>query len=132
MSVKSLARHVVLLTLLLSACSDPDTDLTSGPADAQAIEANNLAVGLMGRFEYAKAEAGFAELVTRWPDWHDVRINLAIATLNTQQPGSETQALALALDVLRAVPENLRATTSPGSYSCSWDFPKMRGRTSNS
>jgi Tfp pilus assembly protein PilF len=63
----------------------------------------------MGRFEYAEAEAEFRELTTDWPDWHDAKLNLAIATLNTQQAGSETKALEMAQEVLRDEPDNLRA-----------------------
>jgi tetratricopeptide (TPR) repeat protein len=108
MKVKNFANSILLLALLLSACSDSDT-VTAKQPDAAAIEANNRAVGLMGQFDYSQAHALFNDLADEWPEWHDVRINLAIATLNRQESGDETLALKHAEAVLQAEPENLRA-----------------------
>ena len=70
---------------------------------------NDLGVAQMGRFEYAAAHATFTKLVTQAPDWHEARINLAIATLNRQQDGDEKRALALASEVLDQDPTQVRA-----------------------
>ncbi len=55
---------VFLLTLLLAGCSDPVTEAPRA-LDAAAVAANNHAVGLMGRFEYANAQAEFSSLVSQ-------------------------------------------------------------------
>ena len=100
---------LLLLAVLVSACSDSSAPTPAQSPDAKAIETNNQAVGLMGQFEYAQAHALFSELATHWPHWNDVRVNLAIATLNRQQPGDEMRALDIAREVLQAEPANLRA-----------------------
>ncbi len=109
MSSKYLACVASFSLLLLSACSDSGTGEADKTPDEAAIAANNRAVGLMGRFEYADARSGFAAIVDEWPVWHDARLNLAIATLNTQEPGSEIAAAELAQQVLEDEPGNLRA-----------------------
>jgi Tfp pilus assembly protein PilF len=108
MIAKQLTIPLLLLTLLLSACSDSGTQ-TPRALDAAAIEANNHAVGLMGRFEYANAQAEFSSLATQWPQRTEFKINLAIATLNRQQAGDEEAALNLAREVIESDPTNLRA-----------------------
>jgi tetratricopeptide (TPR) repeat protein len=93
------------LALLAASCQD------SGPAalDAAAVEANNRGVGLMGRFDYDGAHAAFADLAVRYPQQPDIQVNLAVATLNRQQPGDEAAALTLLERVLGAHPDHLRA-----------------------
>ena len=108
MMIKHFIFPLLLLVTLLAACSDPGTEQPR-VLDAAAIEANNHAVGLMGRFEYANAQAEFARLVTQWPGYSDFKINLAIATLNKQQAGDEQAALGLAREVIETDPANLRA-----------------------
>ena len=54
------------------------------PIAASDIAANNRGVGLMGRYEYDEAQTIFSQLVQTHPDWLDVKINLAVATLNRQ------------------------------------------------
>ena len=98
---------LVLLVMLLAACTDSGTQPQT--LDAAAIQANNHAVGLMGKFEYSDAQLEFAKLVRQWPEWSDFKINLAIATLNKQQDGDEEAALMLAREVIQADPANLRA-----------------------
>ena len=122
MHVKNFANFIPLLALLLTACSDSDTVTVNQPGTA-AIEANNRAVGLMGQFDYSQAHALFTELALEWPDWHDVRINLAIATLNRQQSGDETTALQLAQAALHAEPDNLRAHYVSGLVKLYLGFP---------
>lgn len=91
---------------LLVACSAHD----AGPAlSEQDIADNNRGVGLMGYFDYEGARQIFAQLAQRHPLWHDVQVNLAIATLNRQQQGDEQTALDLVMQVLLANPEHLRA-----------------------
>lgn len=100
----------LLLAALLVGCSRSDTSAQSGTElTAADIEANNRGVALMGYFDYERARATFAELVERRPDWRDAQINLAIATLNRQQQGDETVALAIVERVLVDDPNNARA-----------------------
>lgn len=79
------------------------------PPSAAHIEQNNRGVGLMGRYEYREAADVFRSLVDARPDWLDVRVNLAIATLNRQEQGDEAQALQLLAEVLQEDPHHLRA-----------------------
>ena len=63
------------------------------PEDPQLIAENNRGVGLMGQFNFAEAHEVFAQLAEKHPNWLDVRVNLAIATLNRQEEGDEAEAL---------------------------------------
>lgn len=115
---------LVLLITLVNGCSDQDQPTSGGDsvaADAEVshtppawmtesvIRQHNAAVASMGAFDYPRAVEGFSRLVAQFPDWDFARINLAIATLNRQQPGDEDQALAIASDVLTRDPDHLRA-----------------------
>ena len=94
----------------LAACSESgDEQPAAVSPDPQAIADNNHAVGLMGQFDYPAAHAIFQQLAKRYPDWLNVRTNLAIATLNRQNEGDEQAALAIAEDVLRADATHLPA-----------------------
>lgn len=100
---------LLLLALMLIGCDGERASFTA--AD---ITANNRGVGLMGRFAYEDARVVFANLVQRHPQWHearvnDVRVNLAIATLNRQQTGDEEAALAILGQVLQTDLHHLRA-----------------------
>ena len=63
----------------------------------------------MGRFEYAAAREVFVALANAYPDWTDVDVNLAIATLNRQQPGDEQRALTMLQAIIARHPKQLRA-----------------------
>lgn len=68
----------------------------------------------MGRFEYAAAVEVFAKLAADEHADNDIRIDLAIAILNRQQPGDAEQALSILEHVLQAEPRNLRARFCAG------------------
>ena len=89
--------------------ADPPVGAAPSAIDAAAVAANNRGVGLMGRFEYAPAREVFASLVAAHPEWLDVRVNLAIATLNRQLAGDEQAALAVVDRVIQQDPAHLRA-----------------------
>ncbi len=107
----------LVIALILAACSGPSeepqtedsNESTKKVPDLAAITANNRGVGLMGKFEYEPARKVFAELVETYPNWLDVKVNQAIAILNRQREGDETDALAIADEVLDADPTHLRA-----------------------
>ena len=80
----------------------------------EVISRHNRAVAQMGAFDYQQAAQSFNELVNDYPAWDFARVNLAIATLNRQQPGDEEQALALAAQVLERLPDNKRAAYISG------------------
>jgi tetratricopeptide (TPR) repeat protein len=120
MPLQKLPLLPLLIALLsLSACSDaePPSEPVGAPIEQsadftmppEAIAGNNRGVGLMGSFRYEDARSQFQELSEQYPDWLDVRVNLAIATLNRQQPGDEQAALELVGEVLAADPAHLRA-----------------------
>ncbi len=98
---------MICLSAALSVGCSKNTD--SGTATASDIAANNRAVGLMGRYEYDEALTIFGQLVQAHPDWLDVKVNLAVATLNRQQDGDETAALDVLKEVLEAEPDHIRA-----------------------
>ncbi|MDX1569109.1 MAG: FG-GAP-like repeat-containing protein [Xanthomonadales bacterium] len=99
--------------LLLGACERSDEASEPAP-DPQVltqaiVELNNRGVGQMGYFDYSGARETFEVVVEGAPDWIGARLNLAIATLNRQEPGDELLALELINQVLAEAPENLRA-----------------------
>ena len=109
MNIKLHTGLLLTLMLVVSACSDSGAPAPQQPLDAKIIEANNQAVGLMGRFEFAQAHTLFSEIISQHPGWNEVKVNLAVATLNRQQAGEDLAALGLAREVLREEPGNLRA-----------------------
>ncbi|MCH8165540.1 MAG: VCBS repeat-containing protein, partial [Planctomycetes bacterium] len=106
--MKSLVVPGALLLLLMVGCARQPSP------DAADIAANNRGVGLMGQYKYADALAVFEQLVNEHPDWLDVKVNLAIATLNRQEEGDESLALGLLSDVLGTAPDHLRARYCAG------------------
>ncbi|MHC4107829.1 MAG: tetratricopeptide repeat protein, partial [Planctomycetota bacterium] len=82
--------------------------------EAADVTANNRGVGLMGKYEYDEARQIFEGLAAAHPDWLDVRVNLAIATLNRQQEGDEQRALDILTAVLEADPDHWRAQYCSG------------------
>lgn len=77
-------------------------------------ERNDQGVAQMGRYEYETARATFAAVVDSAPSWLEVRVNLAIATLNRQREGDETLALAILDAVLAEDPRHQRALYTSG------------------
>ena len=97
---------ICLIAALAVGCSKKTG---AGTTTAGDIAANNRGVGLMGRYEYDEALAIFGQLVQAHPDWLDVKVNLAVATLNRQQDGDEAAAIDILKEVLEAEPDHLRA-----------------------
>ena len=83
------ARLFLCVSIALAAACGQSVDTAYPP---EAVAANNRGVGLMGSFNYAEAEAAFAETLELAPGWDDARVNLAIATLNQERDG---EALAI-------------------------------------
>jgi Flp pilus assembly protein TadD len=78
----------------------------SSPDMVAVLHANNLGVGHMEQFNYAKAVTEFEKVVQLAPDWLPGRINLGIALLNWNTGGSLDRAIALFQDILRQEPKN--------------------------
>lgn len=108
--------HVVIRLVAITATAILAWGCAPGePAlSEQEITANNRGVGLMGQYKNEAAREIFAQLAEERPDWLDVRMNLAIATLNRQREGDEQRALSLALAVLEDDPKHERATYIAG------------------
>jgi len=106
------AMSLSLLVLLLSTGCDESPSTTNESRSImpdELIEANNRGVGLMGSFDYDGAWSVFRDLVDRYPEYPQLRINLAISQLNRQGPDDETGAMAILDGVLEMEPANLRA-----------------------
>ena len=73
------------------------------------VREHGRGVALMGRFEFDKAHEVFTKLTEEYPAWTDARVDLAIATLNRQQPEDEKQAAEILESVLAKHPDDLRA-----------------------
>ena len=78
------------------------------------FELNDLGVAQMGQFQYASAYETFNTVLDRNPDLIEVRVNLAIATLNRQDPGGEQQTLDILQEVLIEEPDHHRALYTSG------------------
>jgi tetratricopeptide (TPR) repeat protein len=104
LAIPSLGVCLLPLVMMLSGCEP------SAPAiDARTIAINNEAVGLMGQYRNEEARLLFSELVQTHPEQTELRVNLAIATLNRQRAGDEEAALVIARDTLKQDPAQLRA-----------------------
>jgi Tfp pilus assembly protein PilF len=98
------------LALSLVACSRSDAPTTkhAAPGNAEFQELDR-GVGLMGQFDFASARELFAGLASRFPDWYEARLDLAIATLNRQLEGDERAAADQLAALLRERPDDLRS-----------------------
>lgn len=67
----------------------------------QDIEAHNLGVAHMGRFDYTSAVDVFEPLAKKHAGWHDAQVDLGIALLNRSR--KETNDLERALAIMRRV-----------------------------
>jgi len=128
---RRLVKAISVLLIALNGCdrepppttaSDAKSQATIGSAtppetaalSAEQVELNNRAVGLMGKFEYEPAREIFQQLVDQQADSSELRVNLAIATLNRQREGDEELALRLLDEVLKADPKNIHANYTIG------------------
>ena len=82
--------------------------------DRSLIDRNDLGVAQMGQYQYAAAFDSFTEVLEVRPDLTEVQVNLAIATLNKQDPGGEQATLELLAKVLEENPTHIRALYTSG------------------
>ena len=75
---------------------------------------NDQGVAKMGQFQYAPAFEDFTTVVSKAPYWDEGVVNLAIATLNRQNPGDENLALDTLRTVLTRNPTQVRALYTSG------------------
>ena len=108
----------LILAAALCGCSGKDDkirpaavspSLSLPPITAADVAELNRGVGLMGQFDYDGARNVFAKLVDAHPDWSPAKLDLAIATLNRQQPGDIDAAKRLCGEVIAAEKNNVRA-----------------------
>ncbi|WP_298038629.1 FG-GAP-like repeat-containing protein [uncultured Desulfuromonas sp.] len=107
------AALIGLLALFLCSCLGRADLRPSGP-DPSAVASNNRGVALMGQYDFEGALREFSSLALDYPDNGDILVNLAVATLNRQQEGDETEALSILSRVLQSRPGNLRALYCTG------------------
>jgi len=100
-----------LLVFLLS-CGEKKPEIPAVSADDIAL--NNRGVGLMGQFQYAAARDIFEQLHQKHPNHAQLATNLAIATLNRQNPGDEKTALEILGKVLEREPSHQAAQYCSG------------------
>src|SRR5262249_26053558 len=67
-----------------------------------------------GQYDFDRARDAFVRLADGHPDQGDLRVNVAIATLNRQRPDDEAEARRTLEAVLAAHPDNVRAHYSLG------------------
>lgn len=102
------------MCLALAAVLGAGCSPVPSPISDEEIARNNEGVALMGQYLNEEARQRFAALVEGRPDWHEVRVNEAIATLNRQNEGDERLALAMAEAVLAEDPAQPRAAYVAG------------------
>lgn len=116
-SVRRRIAYFVCGAILLAGCqqSAPDAPEDVG-ADSQpftptaaVIEKHDRGVALMGQFDYEAAHDVFDALATEFPDWVDVKIDLAIAKLNRRKETDAERSEELLDSVIASNPEKLRA-----------------------
>ena len=73
------------------------------------VSQHNQGVALMGQFEYSVACLIFEKLSADYPNWADVQVDLAIATLNRREPGDSEKASRVLKKVAASDAKNLRA-----------------------
>ena len=78
------------------------------------IELNDRGVSKMGQFQYVAAHEDFTKVTEEAPYWDVGLVNLAIATLNRQEPDDELKTLELLQIVLDRSPDNVRALYTSG------------------
>ena len=82
--------------------------------DQRLVDLNDLGVAQMGQFKYADAHQTFESVLNERSDLQEVRVNLAIATLNKQDPGGEQKTLDILNTVLQVNPTHIRALYTTG------------------
>ncbi|MYD42655.1 MAG: tetratricopeptide repeat protein [Gammaproteobacteria bacterium] len=111
--LQSRARTSLLLifavSLIIAGCGAQDTEVSP-----EAIKFNDRGVAKMGQFQYAAAYDDFTRVTELEPRWEVGLVNLAIATLNRQNPDDELLTLETLEKVLALNPTNVRAQYTSG------------------
>ena len=107
-----LYRFVVVSVLLMVFGGGSTFENQDVSSDLVAL--NDLGVAQMGQFQYATAHETFLNVVAQVPWWSTARVNLAIATLNRQEPNDELRTLGILSRVLDDEPSNVRALYTSG------------------
>ena len=86
----------------------------SSSIPAELVELNDRGVSKMGQFQYVAAHEDFTKVTEGAPNWDVGFVNLAIATLNRQEPDDELKTLEILQSVLTRSPNNVRAVYTSG------------------
>ena len=98
----------IVSSLLISCANDPSS------IPPHIVELNDRGVSKMGQFQYVAAHEDFSQVTEEAPYWDVGFVNLAIATLNRQEPDDELKTLELLKKVLTRDPVNVRALYTSG------------------
>ena len=107
--VSCLGSLLTCLSVLFAGCSQ-DSSLVA----SRIIELNDRGVSKMGQFQYVAAHEDFKKVTEDAPHWDVGWVNLAIATLNRQNPDDEIKTLEILQTVLERNPNNVRALYTSG------------------
>lgn len=102
---------LIAMLFLLCACNGSTSPQVDENAFASAM---NEGVGLMGHFEFMKAEAAFDRALKLDPGSTDAALDKAIAILNQTKDGSQEAALTQLESILAKEPDNVRANYCAG------------------
>ncbi|MCA9216602.1 MAG: VCBS repeat-containing protein [Planctomycetales bacterium] len=108
-----------------AANSNSNGKMTAPRFTDEIIEQHNRGIALMGQFEYAEAFKIFQKLAADHPNWLDVQVDFAIATLNRREPGDNEKALQILQKVAAEDPSNLRAFYCKGILALDGGDPEL-------
>ena len=109
MRFTKLAWMSVVFVVFPLGCANEDSVISP-----EIYELHDRGVAKMGQFQYAAAYEDFSLVVERAPQWDEGAVNLAIATLNRQEPDDEQRTLKTLETVLKRSPDNVRALYTSG------------------
>jgi Tfp pilus assembly protein PilF len=114
-------RLLLLLFLVLSSCDgggnvskDEAAKNQARSEDVRFTDAMNRGVGLMGRFQFSKAQEHFARALEIDPYSLDAQLDLAIARLNQVDAGAQEDAIREFARILERKPANATANYCTG------------------
>ena len=102
---------IAVLCVVLSGCQgDQEPQATAAfELTDEIVQQHNQGVALMGRFDYPAAHDVLAQLVAEYPDWPDVKVDLAIAKLNRRMSTDTEDARRLLQATTTEYPQLTRA-----------------------
>ena len=104
------------------------------PDDSAALAEHTRGAELMGQYHYLKAVPIFDQLAKKYPNWLDLHVDLAIATLNFKRATARASAMPIVKQVLERDPDHCGNFVAGFLYAilteCSMAFPFLESRAS--